>query len=323
MKILKRILIALVSIILSVIVVICIVLYTNLFSNVKSLIVTSLMTTYKHQYIIKHLLSEKEIDEIMKKNTIEQPAGSIDDSLIKNKDDSIFKNNDTEVNVEVVDIKGSKYEGKMMIVHDASKITLGISHNLGKTGEKLSDMCIKYGYVGGINAGGFADENGTGMGGNPTGIVIKDGRIIYKSGGNVFSIVGFNKDNVFVCGRYSLSQIENLNIRDAISFGPILIFNGAPQIIYGDGGWGIAPRTVIGQKEDGTVLMLVIDGRQIKSIGATLKDAQDIMTQYGAVNAVNLDGGASSVMFYNGKIQNSPSSKYGERYLPTAFLIKP
>jgi exopolysaccharide biosynthesis protein len=113
-----------------------------------------------------------------------------------------------------------------------------------------------------------------------------------------------------------------MDIRDAVSFDPFLVVNGKPAITKGDGGWGLAPRTAIGQARDGSVLMLVIDGRQVGSVGATLKDVQDIMLKYGAYNVANLDGGASSVLYYQQKLVNKPSSPYGERYLPSFFIVK-
>jgi exopolysaccharide biosynthesis protein len=113
-----------------------------------------------------------------------------------------------------------------------------------------------------------------------------------------------------------------MKIRDAISFGPALIINGKPLIKKGDGGWGIAPRTAIGQRKDGTILLLVIDGRQKSSIGATLKDVQNVLLEYGAYNAANLDGGSSTTMYYNGNLINSPSDILGERAIPSAFIIK-
>lgn len=89
----------------------------------------------------------------------------------------------------------------------------------------------------------------------------------------------------------------------------------------GSGG-GLNPRTVLGQRADGAVLMLVIDGRQAHSIGATYKDCIDVMLEYGAVNAANLDGGSSSMLVYNGEVQNVCASLYGSRPLPTAFVVK-
>ena len=113
--------------------------------------------------------------------------------------------------------------------------------------------------------------------------------------------------------------MEN-GIRDAASFGPILVMNGE---IAGDiSGSGVNPRTAIGQRADGAVLMLAIDGRQTHSIGATYEDVAEIMLDYGAVNAMNLDGGSSTCMYFEGEYVNQCSAYGGRpRPLPTSFLI--
>ena len=85
---------------------------------------------------------------------------------------------------------------------------------------------------------------------------------------------------------------------------------------------GINPRTVIGQRADGAVLLLVIDGRQAHSLGATYKDCINVMLEHGAVNAGNLDGGSSTVLFYNGEIVNNCAALTGSRWIPTAFIVK-
>jgi exopolysaccharide biosynthesis protein len=116
--------------------------------------------------------------------------------------------------------------------------------------------------------------------------------------------------------------MKNLGVTDAISFGPALIVNGKITV-KGDGGWGIAPRTAIGQKKDGSILMLVIDGRQVSSLGATIKDAAEVMKQYGAYNATNLDGGSSSTMYYEDEVINNPCDPLGERSVPSIVYVKP
>lgn len=136
-----------------------------------------------------------------------------------------------------------------------------------------------------------------------------------------YSIIGFDRDGTLILGNYTVDEIKKLQITQAVSFEPYLVVNGEPTKIYGDGGWGINPRTAIGQRSDGTVLLLVIDGRQVGSIGVTIRKLQEIMLQYGAVNAANLDGGSSTVMYYNNNLINNPCSPYGERTLPSAFLI--
>jgi len=112
-----------------------------------------------------------------------------------------------------------------------------------------------------------------------------------------------------------------MGIRDALSFGPILITNGEPAKVVGDGS-GLNPRTVIGQRADGAVLLLVIDGRQANSLGADFQDCIEVMLEYGAINAGNLDGGSSSTMVYQGETVSEPATLYGDRKVPTIFMVK-
>ena len=175
----------------------------------------------------------------------------------------------------------------------------------------------------GINAGGLADD-AAGTGAMPVGLLMTNGETFQNGLSNyeALSICGFTQDNKLYVNDYiTKSEVEALNLRCAISFGPVMIVNGQPRISSGSG-WGIQPRTCIGQRQDGAVLFLVIDGRQTDSLGATLKNAQDILLNYGAYNAFNLDGGASSTMVFDGALVNKPSDIAGERYVPTAFIVK-
>ena len=98
-----------------------------------------------------------------------------------------------------------------------------------------------------------------------------------------------------------------------------LIINGEVQ--NQNLGPGVNPRTAIGQREAGALLLLVLDGRSSKTLGATLENVVDIMLSYGAVNAGNLDGGSSSVMVYDGEIINNCASITGPRGIPTGFIV--
>ena len=114
-----------------------------------------------------------------------------------------------------------------------------------------------------------------------------------------------------------------MGVTEGLTFGPPLIMNGKKVIRSGDGGWGISPRSAIGQKKDGTMMFLVIDGRQPGySIGATLVDVQNIMYEKGAYIAANLDGGSRTTLYYNGNVVNKPADLLGERMIPTAFIVK-
>ncbi|MDK2810143.1 MAG: hypothetical protein PWR27_852 [Petroclostridium sp.] len=285
------------------------------FTNIKETFVTSAMTTLNHKYLATMFLSQAEIDKIMKKNQTQILSEK------ENQDDIIISN--TSDDIELIDIKTNKFKGYLLVISNPKRISVATTSNLGKGGMTLSQIVKQYDAIGGINAGGFVDPKMAGTGGVPVGIIIENGEIKHKDDTQTYDIIGFNEKDILVIGeKYTLEDIKNLKIRDAISFGPALIINGKPMIVKGDGGWGIAPRSAIGQRQDGTVLFLTVDGRQTDSIGATLKDIQDILLKYGAHNAANLDGGSSSTMYYNGQVINTPSDILGERAIPSAFIIK-
>ena len=120
------------------------------------------------------------------------------------------------------------------------------------------------------------------------------------------------------CGGYA----ESIGLRDAVSFGPALIVNGEAANYSGVGG-GLNPRTAIGQRADGAVLLLAIEGRRSSSMGATMADLIDIMVEYGAVNAFNLDGGMSSSLWYNGEEIIDNANIRQDRAIPTAWVVLP
>ena len=151
--------------------------------------------------------------------------------------------------------------------------------------------------------------------------MIKDGELLYGDLNSSSSIVGFDQNDVLVVGTLTGQECLDRGIRDAVSFGPAFIVDGQAMEVTGSGG-GLNPRPVLGQRADGAVLMLVIDGRQPHSLGATYKDCIDVMLEYGAVNAGNLDGGSSTILLYDGEVRNVCASLYGPRNLPTAFIVK-
>lgn len=288
------------------------------FSEVKRTVVGASWTTLSHQYIAKFFLSDKAINEIIGSSYAVDPTEKGEElQMLK-----LGQNHDNRI--EVYNIDGGDYIGKLMIVHDPTRIITGYSSKLPDSGETTSQLAKNNGAVAGINAGGFLDRGWTGTGGTPLGFIIHNGEIIqnqYKNDKVKQETVAFTKEGMLIVGKHSMEQLKELGVKEGVSFGPPLIVNGKPTIKNGDGGWGIAPRTAIGQKATGEVLLLVIDGRSIESLGATLRDEQEILLKYGAVNAANLDGGSSATMYYNGKVINKPSDKLGERTVPSAFLV--
>ncbi|MDD2376178.1 MAG: phosphodiester glycosidase family protein [Clostridia bacterium] len=291
-----------------------ILIYYGPFTNIKEMIVTTAMTTMSHQYFATLFLSDTEISQILEKN---RPNGDIADQVVE---DIQVSENNTD-GIELKDVSSKTFKGYLLIVNDPSRVKLATAPKLGKVGATTSQIVEYYDGVAGINAGGFADD-ALGTGGKPSGILISFGELKSTKSIGSYSIVGLDKsDRMIVSNSMTYSNMVSKNIRDAVTFGPTIIVNGIPTIRSGNGGWGIQPRTAIGQRKDGTILMLVIDGRQADSLGATLKNVQDIFLQYGAYNAYNLDGGASSTMIYDLKLVNTPSDTLGERYVPCAFIV--
>ena len=290
---------------------------SGLIPNLQDYIVTSTMTTLNHKYIARIIATPTQINKIMKKNRVDENYDKQNTELILQHK---TKKKDNTVSLE--DISRDGYRGYILKITNPQKVFIGVAPMLGTHGTKIRELIKEYNVTAGINAGGFTDSNGHGTGGLATGIIIASGEIKYKDVKvSKYNIIGFNRKDVLVLGKYTLDELKKLALRDAVDFHPFLIVNGKPTKIYGNGGWGSGPRTAIGQRADGTVLMVVVDGRQFSSIGASMKQMQDIMIENKSINASNLDGGSSTVMYYGNKIVNSPCSPHGDRFLPSAFLV--
>ena len=149
-------------------------------------------------------------------------------------------------------------------------------------------------------------------------MVAVKGRIYYGELGSGSGFAGFDSNHILHVGNFDQQDLVDKDIQYGVSFGPVLISNG--EICDGLES-GVNPRTAIGQRSDGAMLLLVVDGRQASSLGATYGDLADVFADYGAVNAYNLDGGSSTVMWFGGEYINSCASVKGVRPVPTAFVV--
>lgn len=230
---------------------------------------------------------------------------------------------DSKLGVEVRRVSGAHYRGWLLEVHDPRLLQVVVTDRLGQVGEQTSQFGAGTpGAIAAVNGGGFSDPQGEGTGGSPTGVTASQGRWFdFPDDGSDY-LVGIDRAERLVVGKWTVAQARQRGIREAVSFKPILIENGRPMIPQGDGGWGIAPRTAIAQLRDGTIVFAVIDGRQPTSLGATLLQVQDLLLAQGALTAVNLDGGSSTTLWYRGEVINHPCcSPNGQRYIPTAWVV--
>ena len=272
----------------------------------------------RHPQVVQAFLSDAEIERIRNLNS-DQGVSGPQTFVPKN----VIVDNSTGITIE--DIQGRSFKGKVMLIKDPNRVKVAVTKEIGLTGERVSDLVKDTGAIAGINAGGFYDPNGKGNGSFPDGLTVHDGKLVHNNvqGDLAVNIAGFNDQGKLVIGKMTASQLEEKHIREAVTFEPNLIVEGK-KVVSGDGGQGPCPLTGIGQMANGTIIFVVIDGRQpFWSIGATLRDLMNIFESYQAVNAVNLDGGSSSEIVYNGKVINRPCDIFGERYIPTAFVVTP
>lgn len=330
--------------------------------NAKKLFVLSMNETSAAKWVPALFLSKDEIKGITDNRVTAADQGDvvIDTSLIKpdknnDKDEEIEENTPTydsgdnlfipdesdvfeeapeydnvivaDDGVTIVEIKGSTYSGEMMIIDDPARVFVATLDAYGPEahGLTLDQFIYKYDAIGGTNAGGFYDPNGEGNGGTPDGLVIGNSKILWGGEDKVhYCVIGFDEDNILHVGNFSGKMALDRKLVSAVSFapGPLLVVNGKAMNETGELGGGLNPRTAIGQRADGAILLLVVDGRQTHSLGATYDDLVDIMLEFGAVNAANLDGGSSTRMHYKGERMNQCASMLGQRGLPNAILIK-
>lgn len=234
--------------------------------------------------------------------------------------------NDIEQGIVVSEIVGSTpmgtYRGKIMLIDDPARVYLGSTPTKGVEGLRIKAMMEHHGAIAGINASGFPDPGDSGHGGDVIGLSYSEGQF-WGTPVSYYGAVLITSGDRLVVG--NVNDWEKYDIRAGIQFGPVLIADGEAHI-EGSGGYGIQPRTAIGQREDGVIVFLIIDGRQPTwSVGCTLGDMIEVLQKYGVVNAACCDGGSSSVMAYKGEVITKNSSlnpTYGRR-LPNAWLVEP
>jgi len=306
------------------------------FSSFREWLITTAMTTMTHQYFATWFYDDEVINYVLDNNKVIEKEGSSNPDLIdpslanKTKYENeyereILERDKDNNDYKIIEIKGKGYSGYLVAVYDASRIKTVATKKLGTSGQYLTKMAEDNDAFIAINGGGFDDPNFNSTGGSPLGITISGGKsVTSKSYSGPGGIIGFDKENRLVLGKMSLSQAQKAGIRDCVTFGPFLIVDGEPSKVLGNGGWGSAPRTVIGQRKDGIVLFLVIDGRTATKPGADMDDLIEVMQRYGAYNAANLDGGTSSVLVVDNTIVNDPIDSTGAhktRPIATGFIL--
>ena len=220
----------------------------------------------------------------------------------------------------VARLQGKRYKGFVAVVSDPMRLQVATCPYFGDGayGRTVNQMADDCGAVLAINGGGFKDDGGNGLGGTPTGNVVADGVMRWAGGG---STVGMDYDGKLHVGEFSGNDCRDMGLYWAVAYGPTLIVDGS--IRSGLDNSQAEPRTAVGQREDGSVVLVNIQGRQASALGVTCRQLAYIMSALGCVNAGNLDEGASSDMYYRGEFLNIANTSGGPRPLPTAVMVMP
>lgn len=310
---------------------------SDAFPSAQQMFVTTILETGQLKFLASVFLSADEIQQIVDKNSMQSLNSEVDSGLIQ-----IGGGEDQEEPIVIEQVQGGTYTGTMMIVKDPSRVSLATIYPWRESGVTLDQLVKSAGAIGGINGGLYDSTNNSG--GKPYGVVVCNGQIQLNRPQEYAGLVliGFTESNllqIIDISDMTASEVESLvkeqKIRDAVCFQEEasdsnnhfvqLIINNEPREMNGMGS-GLNPRTAIGQRADGAVLLFVTDGRgKSGHLGASSGDLIAVMEEYGAVNAANLDGGSSSCMYYNGEYLKSSVTFYYENSswkLPAGFVVK-
>ena len=311
---------------------------SDISQSAKELYATTMLETGQMKFLATFFMSADELQEIVNRNSVEVMSTEIDTDLIVIDDKKSEKDKNA---ITIEEISGQTFYAKMMIVNDPSRVKLATTYPWSEYGVELEKLVNDNNAIAGINGGLYLSV--ANKGGYPLGTVVCEGQIQYNNptGYAGLYLIGFDETDklriINIEGK-NASQIEKIvkeeKIRDAVTFQEEssdannhfvkLIVNGEERKVDGKGS-GANPRTAIGQRADGTVLLLVTDGRGASGhLGATAADLIRIMKDYDAVNAANLDGGSSSSMYYNGKYEMTSVTFYyanSSWKLPTGFVV--
>ena len=317
-------------------------LCSDSYPSVQRTFVTTILETGQLKFLASWFLSSEEIQAIVNQNSMQEFNNAVNTDLIDSGSFGENISNEEIPDIEIVEVAKSTYTGTMMIVKDPSRVSLATIYPWKAQGVTLDQLVTDNDAIAGINGGLYDSSNNSG--GRPYGVIVSNGEIQHNKPQEYTGLVlvGFTEDHILQIVDVSdmNSQdveklVEEMKIRDAVTFQEEasdannhfvqLIINNETREVNGMGS-GLNPRTAIGQRADGSVLMFVTDGRgKSGHLGASSLDLIEVMQEFGAVNAANLDGGSSSCLYYDGEYLMSSVTFYYDNSswkLPAGFIVK-
>lgn len=317
-------------------------LCSDVYPSVQRTFVTTILETGQLKFLASWFLSPDEIQAIVNQNSMQAFNNEVDTNLIQSGSFGEHIADEETPDIEIVEVAGATYTGTMMIVKDPSRVSLATIYPWKERGVTLDTLVTSNDAVAGINGGLYDSSDNSG--GKPYGVIVSNGEIQHNKPQEYpgLVLVGFTEEHILQIVDISdmnAQDVENLvadmKIRDAVTFQEEasdvnnhfvqLIINNETREVNGMGS-GLNPRTAIGQRADGSVLMFVTDGRgKSGHLGASSADLIEVMQEFDAVNAANLDGGSSSCMYYDGEYLMSSVTFYYDNSswrLPAGFIVK-
>ena len=222
----------------------------------------------------------------------------------------------------LIRVKGSGYIGVLAVAKDPSRLTVQASSRLGVAGESAGTIAGAHNGVLSMTGSGFIDPDGNGNGGTLAGYAMCDGTAygtMHMGWG--YKRLELHEDNLMYIKDAGDPVGEGTT--DAVEFQPALIIDGTIVVDSNCGWTGIQPRACIGQSDKYEILMLVIEGRMPwRSNGTHVIECAEILKRHGCMQAMNLDGGTSAIMWYDGEYVTKCSNQSlpEGRPMPTAFV---
>ena len=227
---------------------------------------------------------------------------------------------DAQNEIMIARVKGSTYRGVLVIMKDPSRLSLQAASTLGSVGQVCGKIAEAHGGVIGMTGSGFIDPGGTGNGGTLAGYAMCNGKSYGGHMGYGYKRLELHEDNrIYI--RDSDSEVSP-GTTDAVEFSPAMIIDGETVVNARSGFSDLQPRACLGQSKYGEIIALLVEGRLATSVGISVPDCAAIMAKHDCMQAMNLDGGTSAMIWYKGKyiMRSSNPALTAGRTLPNAFV---